>query len=333
MIVLLSACDGSEHSPLYSDTEESADSLEVEIKWGDTTELDLIDALFSEEVDQQRLLGFLDSGGDFNKFAEYTHNYEYDRLGSHIPIVKDFIHEKTVSGSDSYTLSPLQALIINKQPEKLDLLSFMLQHGADPNVKSPEGMNALEYYYNTMRSNLLISQWEVEGNFMAGEDEAYTLKIIDTLVAHGADIKNSSLAFAGGNTDVMEHAIALGADSKTINVVNFFGGPGILADRDKIKKLSRHGFDLTNLEGYSVCFFVFDDDEVQFLFECGFDPNTPIMDGYILDHAIKEDKLFLVKCIVEHGGSKVSHNQGAVKYAQENDASKEIIEYLKSTLH
>lgn len=327
--LFLNSCGDSNHT-VAENSEESEDSVIVEINWGDSTELDLIASLFQEEITVERLKEFLDSGGDFNKFGEYSDSYEYDRLGSNIPIVKDFMGSTTESGTDFYQVSPLQALLINEQPKKMKLLSFMLQHGADPNVKSPDGMNALEYFYDRLSNDIMMSEWEAEGSFMARDNQSFTFKIIDSLVAHGADIEHSSLFYAGQNAYVMEYAIALGADPKTIHAANFFGGPGIMIDREVIKKLSQHGLDFSTLNGNSLCFYTFDDEELRFLFECGFDPNTEISDGYILDHAIKQNKLYLVECVVEHGGSKVSDDKSPVSYAKSNDASTEIINFLKT---
>jgi hypothetical protein len=325
---MLVSCVNSNDST--TENSEDEDSVAVEINWGDSTELDLIVSLFQQEVSIEELETFLDSGGDFNKFGEYSSSYEYDRLGSNIPIVKDFMGSTTTSGTDFYQISPLQALLINEQPKKMKLLSFMLNHGADPNIKSPDGMNALEYFYNRLKDDIIMSQWESEGSFMARDNKSFTFKIIDTLVAHGADIEHSSLFFAGQNAFVMEYAIELGADPKTIHAANFFGGPGVMVDREVIKKLSRHGLDFSTLDGNSLCFYTFDDEELRFLFECGFDPNTEISDGYILDHAIKQNKLYLVECVVEHGGTKVSDDKSPVNFAKSNDASAEIVNFLKT---
>ncbi len=300
--------------------------------WGGEREEKIVDSCLFNSVTMEMLIDFIDAGGDVNAFVERDFTHTEEKIGNQIPFIKEFVSDELVIKRDVYQLNVFQALICRSPENKMELCVYLLKNGADPNIKSPEGYNALEYLLSFLSyaGTYHLERERDEFSKYRKPDKYYSASYIDTLVAHGADSKSVKLHCAGSNYYLLKKMLELGSDPKTININELLNGDYSDTKLEQLPEILRYGPDYSQLISINIVNSARGVELVDAMLKGGFNPNTKTAGGdYLLDQAILANKFALVELLVENGATEVSNYETPYDLAKECGASESILKLLR----
>ncbi|KAJ7759531.1 ankyrin repeat-containing domain protein [Mycena metata] len=219
-------------------------------------------------------------------------------------------------------------LFVASQNGHLDVVKFLIEHGADVNAENEDGCTSL--YLASRNGRLEVVKFLIEhgANINASDNDGYTslsiasanghLDVVKFLIEHGADINAKDqdghltslyVASANGHLDVVkfliEHGANIGASNKdgwtSLYLASTYGRLKV------VKFLIEHGADINASDkgGYTSLYVASANghlEVVKFLIEHGADINAKTWDGYTsLAIASLNGHLDVVKFLIEHG--------------------------------
>lgn len=322
------SCNGNNFKELDSGQIKFLKADSAQFERGGTVEWVIVDKCLRNQVTLENLQHFIEGGGNVNAFIYHSHEETLEYQTTNIPILEAFEPEGEYTIKPTYRINVFQALMMQAPENKMEMCTYLLKNGADPNLRSPDGLVAAEY--------LLIQQerddnWlMLEGDeFWEGLDliQAYSFRFIDTLIAYGSKTENVNLKYAGSSYELLLRYLRSGADPKTVDVT------AVLMDTWVgsifFEELMTYKIDFSQLRADEFM----DDSHASYKLEIlfdkfGFAPDTEVSDGYLLYWSIIEDNFEAVKLIVEKGGTKMNEDKNPYLFAKEQGASESILEFL-----
>lgn len=247
----------------YSEIEISKDSLDVVLY-----ELITNHVNYSEELLLKNIETLLNKGAKPDAIVEIT--YTARKMGTYIPIIKHFYQNKYREHTKISTC--MHAAV---ETGHIEVVKKLMDHGGNINVSTP---------YGTYPIDVAL--------------QLDNLKMIDFLLASGADVKKANLANTK-NTALIEKMVKLGADPNTIDI-NY-----ALEDKAALKRLLALKPSLNDLK-LDLNVVMGDNELLNLLLDNGLPINTkgtfpdecPLIFG-----AIKYDNFDTFKKLIDMGAS------------------------------
>lgn len=323
---------------------EFVDSEKVKKAEDYPKEMELLELLKQDSIKIDSLELLRKAGADLNIVLEVTEKYTYTKSGAKIPIIKNFIHNKTKTGTRKVLQNPLQVVL--SRPgivNKMDAVLWLLKNGADPNVKGEEQMNAVEvlmkyaviynetmgiYYDPNSFFNKSKSTKEAAENYPDNIGD-FTMHYIDTLEAYGANLKEVNMRYASDNIFLVERLLKGGADPINLDIERFFQWGLNFQPEAKVNELLAYPLPYDSLKSPRLLFKL-ELEQIEICLENGLDPNQSFDGQYLLPFAITLRNYKTVRLLVEHG-AHIIDDEGTrpLDYAKEKEITDErILEIL-----
>lgn len=294
--------------------EEVKDQPPPEMMEGGDKELAFVQKCSDRQIEKADLDSFIMQKGDLNSYVKLEFSYERQKFWAGVPVVKEFIHNKTTTESGYVRRNPFCAALMSlPEEERLKLCVYMISKGAKTNIADPDSLYPMDYA-------LMYSQ------NISGPTFENDLAIMDTMIYYGADLKKLNLARYSNNKPLLLAMLQRGGRPQTVDANDLFR----FADPEELAPILKYRINYGDLEGLDFIRFTPDVDEmIDLMLKSGFDPNTEIKDGYLIESAITENKFKVVKMLVENGANKTTLDIDPYQFALKNQrVSKEILNYL-----
>lgn len=291
------------------------------MKGGGDLEKELVQKCLEGSIDGADIQTFLNKGGKLNAWVDFHHVYTERKWAADIPILNWFVGDPNVTREKDYRLNPFNAMMLSKvsDKKKFELGTFMLANGAKPWLRVPapkDSLYALE---------ILLARSSRE------RASVYTLQLIDSLLAHKADPTKVRLHFLRNQTQLIHYMLIKGSDPQTIDINDLLQSADV-RDTDFVAIL-KYNLDYADLWGISLFTTCRDPEAViDLMIENGFNVNQELKGGhYLIESAIRLEKLAYVKMLVEKGATKCIGKMNPYDYAiQYEQGNQVILEYLST---
>lgn len=224
----------------------------------------------------------------------------------------EWLNEKDDKG-----LTPLFCALLNGH---VDIVKYLIEHGADVNAKDEHGWTLL--HFAVAKDNADAMEYLINhGADVNARDDAglaplhyvESVEAVERLTKHGADVNlrdNKGLtplfdAVFNERADIAESLIKHGADVNAKDSANF-APLHYVTDADTVKCLADNGADINIKDDYEwtpLHFAVSKDysDVIDSLIAHGADIHAKDKNGFSpLSYALRDDYLMATKCITDH---------------------------------
>lgn len=319
---------------------ETPDSLKVKKGEDFPLEVAFLELLKQDSIQIDSLGLILEKGADINIVLEVTEHYTYTKAGAKIPILKNFISNKTESGTRKVLQNPLQCIVEQKDVvNKMDVMLWMLNKGADPNIRAEDDMLPIEtlmqcantyketmgvyydpssFFHRSMENKIAAANYPNEiGNF--------TMHYFDTLVAYGADLSQVNMRYAGHNIFLIEKLLIAGTDPINMDINEFFRWGIAFQPEKKIDEILANPLPYDSLDNTSFILGL-EIHQIEICLENGLNPNQKCGRDYLLAHAIRLRNTKKLKLLLDYGGNKADdEGSSPLEFAKENEITDERI--------
>ena len=289
----------------------SADSLK---RIEQSTQLQRL--LFQDTIPLDSIQAHVDMGTDLNIAIPFNDDYYLSRWDENNLLYRFW----GTNHHDRLELTSLQAALFMERGNMEDAVLILLKGGADPNIITSDSIRCLDrIIYQEMDERLL-----------------------DTLMAYGADPKLVNLSFAWNKLKIIDRFIKLGADPKSININAFFddspfNGFTYGSWRRDFNHVMRYDINPQLAKPNDLCGFYneFNRYAVDRLIEKGLDLNAPIKDlreEYWLDWVLNEYNEAFTKYLIKKGAHTCRNGKTAYELALENEASKSLLDLIEEQI-